>query len=111
MGMTIEEFRCQSSNQQVAHIDITKAPSYAAWYKAALTFAKRQGEWHVQMFLRCVDLNSLGHHMAIYPKLKAAEYARQVCNELGLKPRVNQGRWKGTDWDVEELYSRLPTDK
>lgn len=108
--MTLEEFRLQSSNQQVKHIDITKAPSYAAWYKAALAFAKRKGEWHVQSLQRSIDLNSLGFCMAYYPKLKTAEYARQVCSELGLKPKVNQGTFKGTDWDLQELYNRLPEE-
>lgn len=106
--MKFGEFRLQCSNDQVKHIDITKAPSYTAWYKAALSFAKRQGEYHVESFMRGQDLNSLGFHMAYYPKLKTAEHARQVCSELGLKPKVNMGKFKGTDWDLQELYNRLP---
>lgn len=107
--MTLEEFRFQSTNQQVAHIDITSAPSYPLWYKAAKNFAKRQGGYHIESFLLSKPtLTALGFSMAYYPELKAAEYARQVCMELGLTPAVNRGKFKGTEWDAEELYIRLP---
>lgn len=106
--MTLGEFRLQCTNDQVKHIDVTKAPSFALWCKTAKARAKREGEWHLQSFLSKIDLSSLGFSMAFHPKTKEAEYARQVCKELNLTPIVNRGTFKGTDWDINELYSRLP---
>lgn len=78
--MTLEEFSLKCPYDQVAYIDITGAPSYAKWY--------------------------IGFDMA-FSGGKAAEYAYAVAWELGFNPIVNQGKFKGCDWPVEELYARL----
>ena len=115
MKMTLDFFKLQCSHDQVAHIDITVAPSYPLWAKASLAKCKRVdrehgGNWHERHWNeKRKDLNAIGFDMA-YNGGKAAEYAYAVAWELGLRPRVNQGTFKGTSWDVEELFNRLATD-
>lgn len=116
--MTLAEFKLKSAHFQVAHIDITKAPSYSLWAKASLASRKRidsrnasngrpNDHWQEENWNRKdKDLNLLGFDI-VHTGGKAAEYAYVVLTELGLKHKLSRGTFKGCTFDVEELYTRL----
>lgn len=105
----LEDFRRESTYNQVAHIDITAAPSYAAWVKAITARCKRQdrerGDTYFQdgMAKAHLDLTNVGSSMSRGTG-KEAEHAFNIARELNIKAAVNTGRFKGTDFDPEQLW-------
>lgn len=114
--MSFEEFKLQSLDQQCAHIDVTKAPSYPLWEKARLAKAKRNdrecktdtfvADWH--RLKAHVSLNTIGNDIVgFFARGKLQEHAAAVIRELGINFHTSSGIFRSFVPDTKQLYDLL----
>lgn len=112
-----EDFCRQSGKDQVAHIDVTKAPSYPLWLKVKTAQLKRDAKkyndtYSLDQFLASEkDLYTVGNSMTgFYATAKLKEYASAVVTELGIRFSTVAGNYRAFCPNTEDLY-KLLTDK